>query len=276
MNKKTKKIIFELIVIGIVLVFSIPLYLIIINTFKTNQEIIIHPLSLPGIKVGFDNVWRAFQKMNIVKSYGVTLSIGAMTIACSITFSSLAAYAVARIKHPFFNFMYWLYLSCILLPIQSAFIPVIFVLKNLHLYNNLFGISMVYIAIISPFCIFMYSGFIRGITYELEESAFMDGSTVINTFFKIIFPLLKPVTATMCILQFIYVWNDLLLPLVILNGNDYPTVSLGLYKFFAGRGMADLSLLFGGISLVLVPTIVVFISFQRFFVKGLSSGAIKG
>lgn len=271
-----KKIIFELIIICIALLFSIPLYLILINTFKTNQQIIVQPLALPSFDIGFDNIVLAFQKMRIVKSYGVTISIGSMTLLCSILFSSLAAYAVSRINRTFFKMMYWVFLSCILLPIQSAFIPLIFILKDLQLYNSLFGISMVYIAIISPFCIFMYAGFIRGIPLELEEAAFIDGSTMFKTFYKVIFPLLKPVTATLFIMQFIYIWNDLLLPLVVLNGNDYPTVSLGLYKFFGGRGMADLSLLFGGISLVLIPTILVFISFQRYFVKGLSSGAIKG
>lgn len=271
-----KKNAFEFLVIGIVLIFSIPLYLIVINTFKTNQQIVTQPLALPGFDVGFANIAHAFDKMNIVKSYAVTTSIGAMTLVCAIFFASLAAYAVARIKHPFFKFMYWVFLSCILIPIQSAFIPIIFILKNMHLYNNLLGISMVYIAILSPFCIFMYAGFIRGISVELEESALMDGSSTFHTFYKIIFPLLKPVTATLCIMQFIYVWNDLLLPLVVLNGNDYPTVSLGLYKFFGGKGMADLSLLFGGVSLVLLPILIVFFSFQRYFVKGLSSGAIKG
>ncbi|UVI29997.1 carbohydrate ABC transporter permease [Paenibacillus spongiae] len=276
MRHKLKKYVFELVVVITALIVSIPLYLVIINTFKSHKDILTKPLSFPTFDVGFDNIVRAFEKMNIVKSYGVTVSIGAMALVLAILLSALAAYAVSRIKHPLFGFMYWVYLSAILIPIQSAIIPVTFLLKDLHLQNNLVGISLVYAAILSPFCIFMYSGFMRALPYELEESAYMEGSSAVRTFFQIIFPLVQPVTASLIILQFIYVWNDLLLPLILLNSNDYPTVSINLYKFFGGRGMADLSLLFGGITLTLLPILTLFISFQRFFVKGLSAGAVKG
>jgi len=181
-----------------------------------------------------------------------------------------------RIPHKFMKWMYWFFVSAILLPIESAMIPVVFLLKDFHLQNTLIGISLVYIAIFTPFSVFLFSGFMRGLPFELEESAYMEGSGPARTFFQIIFPLLKPVTATLVIMLFIGMWNDLLLPLVLLNSADNPTVSINLYKFFGSRGMADLSLLFGGITLTLLPTLILFISFQRFFVKGLVAGAIKG
>jgi raffinose/stachyose/melibiose transport system permease protein len=188
----------------------------------------------------------------------------------------MAAYAVARVQHPIFNTLYWVYASAILIPVQSVLIPIVFLLKSLSLQNTIMGIMLVYVAVLSPFCVFMFSGFMRSLPFDLEESAYIDGSSPAHTFFRIIFPLVKPVTASLIILQFIYVWNDLQLPLVILNANDYPTISISLYKFFAGRGMADLSLLFGGIIITLLPILVLFLSFQRFFVKGLSAGAVKG
>ncbi|MFT9846407.1 carbohydrate ABC transporter permease [Aneurinibacillus sp. REN35] len=274
--RKIKHVGFELVVIFLSVLFCIPLYLIVINAFKTSAEIIRHPLTPPLSLEGWDNIWRAFEQADILRSYLVTFAIGGMTVVYIVFASSIAAYAIARGRSFFFKAAYWVFLSCILMPVQSAFIPLIFLLKYFDLYNNLFGISLVYIAVLAPFCIFMYTGFIRGIPIELEESAFLDGCSPIRTFFQIIFPLLKPVTATLIIMQFIYVWNDLLLPLVILNPNDYPTVSLGLYKFFGAKGQGDMSLLFGGIILVLLPVVLLFLRFQKYFVKGLSSGAIKG
>lgn len=257
-------------------IVSIPLYLIAINSFKSHADIVRHPLSFPSFEVGFDNIARAFDKLNIIKSYGVTISIGFITMLIIIVLGAFAAYAVARIKHPFLGTMYWVYTSAILIPIQSALIPIVFLLRSLHMSDTILGISLIYSAMLSPFCIFMFSGFMRTLPYELEESAYLDGSSPARTFLRIIFPLVAPVTASLVIIQFIAVWNDLQLPLVVLNSNNHPTVSLSLLKSFSGRGLTDLSLLFGGISLVLAPIMVLFVSFQRYFVKGLSAGAVKG
>ena len=214
--------------------------------------------------------------MDILHPYATTLSIAGIAVGIGIFFSSLAAYAVARIRHRLFTNLYWVYMAGIMIPIQSALIPLVFLLRGFGLNNTLFGISIVYTAIISPFAIFVFSGFMKTIPKDLEESAYIDGCSPFRAFFQIIFPLIKPVTATLIILQFIYVWNDLLLPLVLVSTRDYPTVSIALYKFFGSRGQVDFSLLFGGISLVLFPILVLFFSFQRFFVKGLAAGAVKG
>jgi len=274
--RRTRKLLFELGVAIIALIVSIPLYLVVINAFKAHPEIVKHPLAFPAFDVGFTNMTRAFEKMDIVKAYGTTFSIGALAMFIAIGLGALAAYAVSRIRHRFFGTMYWFFTGCILIPIQSALIPVVLLLRDLHLQNSIAGIALMYGAMLSPFCIFMYSGFMRGIPYELEESAYLDGCSTTRTFFQIIFPLILPVTASLIILQFISVWNDLQLPLVLLNSTDHPTVSISLYKFFSGRGLSDLSLLFGGIMLTLLPIMVLFISFQRYFVKGLSAGAVKG
>ncbi len=266
----------ELFTIILALLVSVPLYLVIINTFKSHQEIVTKPLAFPGFSVGLDNIIRAFEKMDIIKAYTTNISIEAIAVFVAIFFSALAGYAVSRIHHKFFHTMYWVFLSGIMIPIQSAFIPLVFILKGIGLNNSILGISLVYSAVISPFAIFVFAGFMRTIPKDLEESAFIDGCSPTRAFFQIIFPLIKPVTATLIILQFIYVWNDLLLPLVLISSIDFPTVSIALYKFFGARGAADLSLLFGGISLALFPVLVLFFSFQRYFVKGLVTGAVKG
>lgn len=266
----------ELLTVCLALIVSIPLYLVIINTFKTHNEIVTGPLSLPSFSIGFDNIIRAVEKMDIFKAYLTTLSIEAIAVTTGVVFSAFAAYAVSRINHKFFHSLYWVYTAGILIPIQSALIPIVSILKGMGLNNSLFGISLVYTAVISPFIIFVYTGFMRTIPHDLEESAYIDGCSPVRTFIQIIFPLIKPVTATLIILQFIYVWNDLLLPLVLVSSKDYPTVSISLYKFFGARGASDLSLLFGGISLALIPVLILFFSFQRYFVKGLVTGAVKG
>jgi raffinose/stachyose/melibiose transport system permease protein len=274
--KRVKLWVLELFTIFLALLVSVPLYLVIINTFKSHQEIVTKPLAFPNLSVGLDNVIRAFQKMDIIRAYKTNISIEVIAVFVGILFSALAGYAVSRINHRFNHSMYWVFLSGIMIPIQSAFIPLVFILKGIGLNNSILGIALVYSAVISPFAIFVFSGLMRTIPMDLEESAFIDGCSPTRAFFQIIFPLIKPVTATLIILQFIYVWNDLLLPLVLLSSSDFPTVSIALYKFFGARGTADLSLLFGGISLALFPVLVLFFSFQRYFVKGLVTGAVKG
>lgn len=276
LRRNSRKLLLELFAILLAATVSVPLYLVAINSFKSHQEIVTQPLAPPTFSVGISNITRAFKQMDIIRAYTTTLSIEAIAVLAGIFFSSLAGYAIARIRHRFFKSMYWVYMAGIMIPIQSAFIPLVFLLRGMGLNNTLFGISIVYTAIISPFAIFVFTGFMRAIPRDLEEAAYIDGSSPFRAYFQIIFPLIKPVTATLIILQFIYVWNDLLLPLVLVSTNDYPTVSIALWKFFGARGAADLSLLFGGISLALTPILILFFSFQRFFVKGLATGAVKG
>jgi len=280
MNNRNRRkfglIVGEAVFLLFALLYSVPLYTVLINAFKKQEEIGRNPLAFPSFEAGFDNLVHAFERMELLRTYGVTVAIAAMSVGYSVFFSALAAYAIARLRGRFFGGMFWLYTSFILLPIQSAFIPLIFVLKRFELYNNIFGLSMVYVSVTAPFAIFMYTGFIKSISREMEESAVMDGSSPLRTFAVILLPLLKPVTATVAIFQIIYIWDDLLLPLVILNSSDYPTITLMLYKFFSTEGMTDLGLLFGGFFLVLLPLVVLFLFFQQYFVKGLTAGSVKG
>ncbi|CAH1221246.1 Melibiose/raffinose/stachyose import permease protein MelC [Paenibacillus allorhizoplanae] len=276
MNPRMKKRMFEGSVLLLALLYSIPLYLIAVNSLKSNNQIQQHPLGFPDFSIGLDNLIRAFKAMEILKAYAVTFSIAIMSLTYIIFFSAMAAYAIARINHWFFQSVYWFYVSLILMPIQAAFIPLIFVLKKFHLYNNLFGISAVYIGVLSSFSIFMFVGFIRGISIELEEAAKIEGCSTLRLFVQIVFPLMKPISATLFIFQFVHIWDDLLLPLVLLTSNKYPTVTLSLYKFFSDLGQTDLSLLFGGFILVLAPVIVMFLFLQKYFVSGLQAGALKG
>ncbi|MFK7693529.1 carbohydrate ABC transporter permease [Paenibacillus sp. HJGM_3] len=276
MNPRMKKRLFEGAVLLGAFLYSIPLYLIAVNALKSNEQIQQRPLAFPDFSVGIDNLVRAFHAMDILKAYAVTFGIAALSLSYVIVFSSMAAYAIARIRHWFFRTIYWFYVSLIMMPIQAAFIPLIFVLKKFHLYNNLFGISAVYVGVLSSFSIFMFVGFIRGISIELEEAAKIEGCSMLRLFVQIIFPLLKPISATLFIFHFVHIWDDLLLPLVLLTSNQYPTVTLSLYKFFSDLGQTDLSLLFGGFILVLAPVIVMFLFLQKYFVSGLQAGALKG
>lgn len=276
MIHQLKSKMFEAFMVVLSLIYSVPLYLILVNSLKSNEQIRQRPLALPDFSVGFDNFFRAFQAMDILKAYTVTLSIASISLIYGIIFSAMAAYAIARLHNVFFRSIYWFYVSLIMMPIQAAFIPLIFILKKFHLYNNLFGISAVYIGMMSSFSIFMFVGFIRGISIELEEAAEMEGCSTIRLFIQIVFPLLKPISATLFIFHFVNIWDDLLLPLVLLTSNKYPTVTLELYKFFTDRGQTDLSLLFGGFILVLSPVVLMFLSLQKYFINGLTAGAIKG
>lgn len=274
--KITKKLTYEFGMVCVALLISIPLLQALSNSFKSQSEIVLNPLGFPKFEVGFGNFTVAFNSMNLVKSYFISLTIAIGALFIAVFFASLASYAIARIKHPLFNLAYWFYFVCILLPVQSGIIPLVFLMKKIHLTNTLPGIIFLFAAAIIPFFVFLYTGFIRSIPRELDEAAYCEGSSFLRTYFSIIFPLLKPATASLVVVFFVVIWNSFFLPLIFLNGGTYPTVTIELFSFFTTRGFTNYGAIYAGVILAIIPVIILFISCQKYFVAGLSSGAIKG
>ena len=214
--------------------------------------------------------------MELIKSYSVTLTIAISALFIAVFLASLASYAIARIQHPLFNTSYWFYFACILLPVQSGIIPLVFLMKKLHLSYTLPGIIILFTAAIIPFFVFLYTGFIRSIPREIDEAAYCEGSSLFRTYRLLIFPLLKPATASLIVLFFVVIWNSFFLPLIFLKSNTYPTVIIELFKFFTTRGLTNYGTIYAGVILSVIPVIILFFSFQRYFISGLSSGAVKG
>jgi raffinose/stachyose/melibiose transport system permease protein len=272
---KVKKIINEIFLLLITLLFIFPLYYCIINAFKLPEEISRHPFTIWFDTFTFSNIVNFFVKAKYLRTFMYTASITVTAVFVLILFCSMASYPLARLKNKIFKYYYLCIVAAIVLPFEVALIPLIVILKNLHLMYNIFGVALVHIAWNAPFAIFLYTGFMRTIPRELEESATVDGCGMFRTYFTILLPLLQPITAACIILLGLWIWNDFLVAYVALNASNQLTLQVSLY-YSLGKYMKQYNLLFAGMILVSLPVTIMFLSMQKHFIKGITAGAVKG
>ena len=275
MKKTAKKIASEIVLLAITILFIFPLYYCIINAFKLPGEISRHPFTIGFDTFTFSNIIEFFVKAKYPKSLLYTTAITLIAVTVLVFFCSMASYPLARFKNRIFKRYYLCVVAAIVLPFEVALIPLILILKSLHLMYSIFGVALIHIAWNSPFAIFLYTGFMRTIPAELEEAATVDGCGMFRTYFTILLPLLKPITATCVILLGLWIWNDFLVAYVALNASDQLTLQVGLYYSF-GKYLKQYNLLFAGMLLVSLPVTIMFLSMQKHFIRGITAGAVKG
>lgn len=251
-----------------------PLLLALINSFKTNGEILTNVLSLPKEITG-ENYIRSFTKMRYLQSLGNTALLAAGSVALIVLFSALAGWKLCRTKTRFSRFLLSLFVFSMLIPFSSIMIPLYKVVLVLDIKNSLFGLCFVYAGLGVSMAIFLYHGFVKGIPKELEEAAAIDGCSPLQTFFRIVFPMLKPVTATVCITNVLWIWNDFLLPLIILSDNKKYTLLLSTNTLF-GQYSSDWSAILSALVIAALPVIVFYALLQKQILKGMTDGAMKG
>ena len=251
-----------------------PLVLALINSFKSNGEILTNVLSLPKM-IDFNNYVRSFGKMHYLRSLGNTIFLAGGSVALIILFSALAGWKLCRTKTRLSRFLLSLFIFSMLIPFSSIMIPLYKVVLVLDIKNSLFGLCFVYAGLGVSMAIFLYHGFVKGIPKELEEAAAIDGCTPLQTFFRIVFPMLKPVTATICITNVLWIWNDFLLPLIILSDNKKYTLLLSTNTLF-GQYSSDWSAILSALVIAALPVIVFYALLQKQILKGITDGAMKG
>lgn len=251
-----------------------PLVLALVNSFKTNGEILTNVISLPK-QVTFENYVRSFDKMHYLRSLGNTIFLAGGSVVLIVLFSALAGWKLCRTKTRFSRFLLSLFIFSMLIPFSSIMIPLYKVVLVLNIKNSLFGLCFVYAGLGVSMAIFLYHGFVKGIPKELEEAAAIDGCTPLQTFFRIVFPMLKPVTATICITNVLWIWNDFLLPLIILSDNKKYTLLLSTNTLF-GQYSSDWSAILSALVIAALPVIVFYALLQKQILKGITDGAMKG
>ncbi len=251
-----------------------PLLLALLNSFKSNGEILTNVLSLPK-KITFENYVRSFDKMHYLRSLGNTVFLAAGGVGLIVLFSSLAGWKLSRTKTKLSGFLLSLFVFSMLIPFSSIMIPLYKVVLALDIKNSLFGLCFVYAGLGVSMAIFLYHGFVKGIPKELEEAAAIDGCSPLQTFFLIVFPMLKPVTATICITNVLWIWNDFLLPLIILSNNKKYTLLLSTNTLF-GQYSSDWSAILSALVIAALPVIVFYALLQKQILKGITDGAMKG
>jgi raffinose/stachyose/melibiose transport system permease protein len=251
-----------------------PLLMALVNSFKTNGEILTNVLSWPASFSG-ENYTRSFTKMHYLRSLGNTVFLAAGGVSLIVLFSALAGWKLCRTKTKLSGFLLSLFIFSMLIPFSSIMIPLYKVVLALKIKNSLFGLCFVYAGLGVSMAIFLYHGFVKGIPRELEEAAAIDGCSQLQTFFLIVFPMLKPVTATICITNVLWIWNDFLLPLIILSDSGKYTLLLSTNTLF-GQYSSDWSAILSALVLAALPVIAFYAVFQKQILKGMTDGAIKG
>lgn len=262
----------KLLVLTIFLIyFLVPFLLVFLNTFKSNAELISNPLALPK-KIDFTNYITAFKSMNFISAFFNTLVITVCSVGLIVLISSMAAYIFVRKN---WNFLYYLMVASIFIPFQAIMIPLVTIYGSyLHLMNSKLTLIYLYLGFGVAFAVFLYHGFIKGIPVELEEAAMIDGCNRFQTFFTIIFHLLKPITITIIILDMLWIWNDFLLPILVLQDTANRTLQLSTYNFF-GSYSVQYSLLMAGLVMTMIPAVIVYLLLQKHIIKGIMKGALK-
>lgn len=196
-------------------------------------------------------------------------------MALIVLFSALAGWKLCRTKTRLSRFLLSLFIFSMLIPFSSIMIPLYKVVLALDIKNSLFGLCFVYAGLGVSMAIFLYHGFVKGIPKELEEAAAIDGCSPLQTFFRIVFPMLKPVTATICITNVLWIWNDFLLPLIILSDNKKYTLLLSTNTLF-GQYSSDWSAILSALVIAALPVILFYALLQKQILKGITDGAMKG
>ncbi|HEY5587154.1 MAG TPA: carbohydrate ABC transporter permease [Ruminiclostridium sp.] len=278
MHYKDKKnvlgYILTFVVLLAVLVICMPFYYIVVNTFKTMQDATFHPISLPG-RITLDNYINALKIMNFFRSFSNNIIITFFTVLFSVFICSAAAYPIARRKTKLNSFLKFYFVSGLMVPLQAIIIPLYLVMKSMHFVNSFHGIILLYIGTGCAFNVFLYQGFVKTIPYDIEESALIDGCSPIRIYWSIVLPLMQPITATVIVYQAMITWNDFLSALLFLQSSKLQTMVLAVNSNI-GSFATDWSNLICMMVLTILPVFIFFIFMQKYIIKGLTSGAVKG
>lgn len=273
MSKKTTRII-QVIITLIAGAYLLPTLFVLFYALKSRQETSqSFPLALPK-SIEWANFTRAFEALNFWQTFGNTLLITVCSVVLIILISSMAAYAIARGATRIFNSAYVFFIAGILIPYQVIFVPMFIVGRNLGFINNYWGVIFLYVATNLPLAIFIATGFMKNVPKEIEEAAAIDGASVYKTFWVIVMPMLRPVSAALAIILSLQIWNDYLLPLLFLQDNSMKTLTVMQAQLFSAFS-TDFNTGFAGIILSSLPILILFLFMQRHFVKGISMGAGK-
>lgn len=255
-------------------VMLLPIYMGILNSVKTQSEMLTSIMSLPT-----DSQWinypNAFNKIHFMRSLWNTIQIAAVGLAGIIVCASLAGYKLSRTKGKLSAFLFGLFILSMLIPFHSIMITLVKISNKLSLQGTIYGLGMIYIGLGVSMAIFLYHGFVKSIPRDLDEAAIMDGCGELKLFYAVIFPLLLPVTATIAILNLLWMWNDFLLPLLILTDSDKYTLLLSTNMLF-GQYSNDWSNILASLILAMLPVVIFYLFLQRYILNGIAEGAVKG
>ncbi len=265
--------------IVICLAWMMPIIEVVINSFKTNSSISLNLFALPDSEsfAGADNYVKGltFGNFPFLKSAGYSLFISIVSTALILVCCSMAAWYIVRVQSKFAKIFYYLCLFSMIVPFQMVMFTLTNTAKTFHL-NTPWTIPVVYLGFGAGLAIFMFSGFVKSLPMEIEEAAAIDGCGPVRTFFCVVLPMLKPSLISVGILELMWLWNDYLLPYLVLDITEYRTIPIHVQYLKGSYGTVDLGAFMAVIMLSIVPIIIVYLFCQKHIIKGVAAGAVKG
>lgn len=282
--KKTKKentaikVLTIVVLILLLLIFLYPIYIVLINSIKSRRDIIVDPLAFKGKKgLTTENFVNAFKAVNFPRVFANSLIITLSSVALIILSSATAAYIFARNEWKINKFFYSLMLSSMVIPFQVLMIPLVSIYgARMNILNNRLTLILMHTGFSVAMGVFMYRSYIRtSVPVSLEEAARIDGANVYQTFWRIVFPLLKPITATIATLYAVAIWNDFLLPSLVLTQRGLFTIPIATQVFY-GTYSSDLGLIMASLVMAATPLVILYLILQKQIMSGVVAGAVKG
>ncbi|MDA3955779.1 carbohydrate ABC transporter permease [Oceanispirochaeta sp.] len=275
MRRNVSILLLEAVMIVTGLIFIYPVFLMFMNSLKSFSEVVVNVIALPK-SLEWVNLTTVIEKMNYSKLFFNNVIITSIGIVGIVLFSSSAAYILDRRKSRYTKFIYALIITPMLIPFQTIMITLLKVMNVVHLSGSTWGLGIQYWGFGIPMGTFIFFNFMKTIPKDIDESALMDGASTLRTFFSIILPLLKTVTVTVIVLDVMWIWNDFLLPLLMVNRSpDTKTLVLSAYAF-VGQFNTQWHYAMAAMVLAVLPSIIFFILLQKYVVDGVVAGAVKG
>ncbi len=259
------------------ILFVTPILIVLMNSFKSKSYISLETFKLPSEQsfVGLQNYVEAISKYEFVKAVGWTLFITVFSVAVILVCCSMAAWFITRVENVITKIIYLLCVFSMVIPFQMVMFTLSGTADSLHL-NTPWGIIIVYLGFGAGLAVFMFCGFVKSIPIEVEEAAMIDGCTPLQTFFKVVLPIMKPTYISVGILEAMWIWNDFLLPYLVLDIKKYKTISIVVQYMKGSYGRVDMGAIMACLIMAIIPVVVFYLSAQKYIIKGVAAGAVKG
>ena len=258
-------------------VYMFPILLVLMNSFKKKAYISRKPFAIPSGKmyVGLDNYFRGVKQANFFEGAKWSLVITVGSVFLILLCTSMCAWYIVRVKNIVTSAIYYLCLFAMIVPFQMEMFTLSKLANTLKL-NTPWGLWIIYLGFGAGLAVFMFTGFVKSIPLEIEEAAMIDGCNPLQTFFGVVLPIMKPTCVTVAILQTMWIWNDYLLPYLVLDLKKYTTIPIAVQYLKGGYGSVDMGAMMGVLVLAIIPIIVFYLFCQKYIIEGVVAGAVKG
>lgn len=275
-KQKLKNLLGFLILLFFAVLFIMPVAVVLMNSFKSRFSISQYPFVLPDANtfVMLENYTEGIKNTGFFSAFGWSLFITVFSVAAIVVFTSMTAWYIVRVKGIFNSILYYALVFSMIVPFQMVMFTMSKTANALSLDNPL-GIVFIYLGFGAGLSVFMFTGFIKSVPVQIEEAATIDGCNAIQTFWRIVFPILKPTAITVAILNTMWIWNDYLLPYLVI-GRDYKTIPVAIQYLKGGYGSVDMGAMMAMLVLAIIPVVIFYLTCQKYIIKGVAAGAVKG